>query len=284
MRAALVLVMIAIAAPAAAKDARRAPPRWQTLPTPPAMRAPDASSTFTIDDATIFVQVFGEGDPVVLLHGGLGNGDHWANQVAALAPAHRVIVIDSRGQGRSTRGKHGVTYHRMAEDTIAVMDALKIDKAAIVGWSDGAITGLDLAIHHPDRLTRVFAFAANFDVAGMRKGGARARTVSMYFDRCKREYKQIAPDPKQLDAAVADLVKMWTHEPAFTKAELGSIRVPVAIADGDHDELIRREHTELMAKLIPGATLVILADASHFALWQAPDDFDRALLAFLDPP
>jgi pimeloyl-ACP methyl ester carboxylesterase len=268
----------------AARADAKPTPRWQELPEPPALPAADASGDVAVDDAQIHYAVFGKGEPVVLLHGGLGNGGHWGNQVAALAPTHRVVVIDSRGQGRSSRGTHGIHYHQMAEDVIAVLDALHIDRAAIVGWSDGAIIGLDLAIHHGDRLTRLFAFAGNYDLTGMKKSSGRARTVGAYFARCKAEYKQLAPDPKQLAATTADLGAMWTHEPTFRKDDLREIHVPTVIADGDHDEIIRREHTEEMAKLIPGAKLVILRDASHFALWQAPDDFDRAVLELLDGP
>ena len=94
----------AVAKPTAKAKAKDAP-RWETLPAPPAMPAADATGDVAHDDVEIHYAVFGKGDAVVLLHGGLGNGAHWANQVAALAPAHRVIVIDSRGQGRSTLAK-----------------------------------------------------------------------------------------------------------------------------------------------------------------------------------
>jgi pimeloyl-ACP methyl ester carboxylesterase len=170
----------------------------------------------------------------------------------------------------------------MAEDVIAVLDAVKLDKAAVVGWSDGAIIGIDLAIHHGDRITRVFAFGANTDTAGMIKDGGHARTASEYFARARADSKRLSPAPDQLDAAIGDLVAMWKHEPAYTKEELGSIAIPVAIADGDHEELIKRAHTEEIAKRIPGAELIVFKDASHFALWQVPDDFNRAMLAFLD--
>jgi len=230
--------------------------------------------------------VFGEagGDPVILLHGGLGNGAHWANQVRALDGAHRVILVDSRGQGRSSASKHGIGYHRMAEDVIALMDHLHVRRAAIVGWSDGGITGLDLAIHHPDRIARLFAFGANYDLSGMSPHGGRAATVGAYFARCRREYRTLSPSPAQLGRVLRDLRRMWASEPTFTEAQLRAIRTPTVIADGDHDEIIRRAHVEKMASIIPGAKLVILKDASHFALWQDPDGFDRALEDFLAAP
>ena len=104
----------------------------------------------------------------VLLHGGLANSDYWGNQVAALAPHHRVILVDSRGHGRSTRDARPFSYDLMADDVVGLLDKLKVPRADIVGWSDGAILGLDLAIRHADRVGKVFAFAANTQTAGVK--------------------------------------------------------------------------------------------------------------------
>jgi pimeloyl-ACP methyl ester carboxylesterase len=279
-RGAALAALCALAGIASAKPAAK--PRWEQLPALPAMPAPDASGDVPSGDARIHYASYGKGDVVVLLHGGFGNGDHMVFQLQALAPAHHVIVIDSRGQGRSTRGTHGLHYHQMAEDVIAVLDALKLDHAAVVGWSDGAIIGLDLAIHHGDRITKVFAFGANTNQSGMIKGGGHKPTLQAYMARATADTKRLSPAPKELDALAADLGEMWRHEPSYTDDELASIAIPVAVADGDHEEIIKRSHTESIAKRIPGAKLVIFTDASHFALWQVPDDFDRAMLDFLD--
>jgi pimeloyl-ACP methyl ester carboxylesterase len=88
----------------------------------------------------------------VLLHGGLSNSDYWGNQIKALAPHHTVIVVDSRGHGRSTRDDRPYGYDLMADDVVALLDTLHIAKADIVGWSDGGILGIDLALRHPDRI------------------------------------------------------------------------------------------------------------------------------------
>jgi pimeloyl-ACP methyl ester carboxylesterase len=256
--------------------------RWEILPTLPAMPAPDATGDVASDDARIHYASYGKGDTVVLLHGGLGNGDYMVFQLQALAPAHHVIVIDSRGHGRSTRGTHGLHYHQMAEDVIAVLDALKIDHAAVVGWSDGAIIGIDLAIHHGDRISKVMAFGANTDQTGMIPGGGRKPTLAAYMKMARADTLKLSPAPKQIDALMSDLDAMWKSEPDYSADELGSIKIPVAVADGDHEEIIKRAHTEAIAKRIPGAKLIFFTDASHFALWQVPDDFNREMLAFLD--
>jgi pimeloyl-ACP methyl ester carboxylesterase len=107
---------------------------------------------------------------VILLHGGLANTDYWGNQIKALAPHHTVVVMDSRGHGRSTRDSRPFGYDLMADDVVALMDVLKVPKADIVGWSDGAILGLDLAMRHPGRVGKIFAFAANTVTSGVKDG------------------------------------------------------------------------------------------------------------------
>jgi pimeloyl-ACP methyl ester carboxylesterase len=255
-------------------------PAWKLLPAVAALPDGEVRGEVTVDGAAIRYASWGQGDAIVLLHGGMGNGEHWAGEITALAAHHRVIAIDARGHGRSERGTGPLSYHHMAEDVIAVLDGLKLERAAIVGWSDGGIIGLDLAIHHGDRLRALFAFGANYDLTGMKSSSAD--TITGYFARCKADYLRLSPEPKRLDKFRAELSAMWRHEPTFSKAELKAIAVPTAIADGEHDEIIRRAHAEQMARLIPGAQLVILPGLSHFAPWQDPDGFARAVLAFVD--
>jgi pimeloyl-ACP methyl ester carboxylesterase len=119
---------------------------WRTLPSPARLPADDGHGYVAHDGARIWWRSFGAGPPVILLHGGLANGEYWGAQVPALVrDHHRVILIDSRGHGRSTRDERPYTYELMASDVEAVMDALAIPRAAVVGWSDGAIIGLVMA-------------------------------------------------------------------------------------------------------------------------------------------
>src|SRR5690349_11818696 len=114
------------------------------------------------DGARIWYATCGEGPSVILLHGGLGNSGNWGYQVPALVESgYRAVVIDSRGHGRSTRDARPYSYERMASDVSAVMDHLQLEKAALVGWSDGACTSLILASNTPARVAGVFFFACN---------------------------------------------------------------------------------------------------------------------------
>jgi pimeloyl-ACP methyl ester carboxylesterase len=169
----------------------------------------------------------------------------------------------------------------MADDVVGLLDTLHIRRADVVGWSDGAILGLDLAIRHPDRVGKIFAFAANTVTSGVQEGVEKNSTFARYIERAGHEYARLSATPKQYDEFVAQISKMWDTEPNWTDAQLQSIKTPVLVVDGDHDEAIKRAHTEYIAATIPGAGLLILPNVSHFAFLQDPVLFNDALLHFL---
>src|ERR1035437_4092525 len=181
----LVLLLVALAGvlPAHAQSP------WERLPDTPALPKPERSGAAPGNGIRLWYAVYGRGAPVILLHGGPANSNYWGLQISALAPHYEVIVVDSRGHGRSTRNAEPITYHLMASDVLALMDALHIPKAAVVGWSDGAIIGLDIAIHHPDRLTRLFAFGANSNVSGV-KNPEGSSIFAAYQNRTREEYRR----------------------------------------------------------------------------------------------
>jgi len=273
---AAVVLLVASTALATAEE------RWLTLPEPAVMPKPEESGYAPVNGIQMYYAVFGKGDPVLLIHGGLGHADIWASQVATLSKTHKVIVADSRGHGRSTRTDAPFGYDLMASDYLALLDHLKIDKTALIGWSDGGIIGIDIALHHPERLTRLFAQAANVTTDGLDPGVLTNKTFAAYIDRCGRDYKKLSKTPDQYEAFVAQISHMWESQPAWTKEELAKITTPTAIVAGDHDEAIKRAHTEYMASAIPGAKLIILPNASHFAMLQAPDEYSQAALNFID--
>lgn len=277
MRAFLLAFLLLFSAQAA-----RAEPPWQTLPPTPAAVAGEHSGRANINGISLYYATIGHGSPVVLLHGGLSNSDYWGNQVKALAGHHTVIVVDSRGHGRSTRDARAYGYDLMADDVVALLDTLHIAKADVVGWSDGAILGLDLAIRHPDRVGKVFAFAANTLTSGVQENVEKAPVFARFIERARGEYAKLSATPNDYDAFVAQITKMWETEPNWTDAQLRSIRAQVLVVDGDHDEAIKRAHTEYMAATIPNTGLLILPNTSHFAFLQDPALFNAVLLHFLD--
>ncbi|MEJ0016878.1 MAG: alpha/beta hydrolase [Acetobacteraceae bacterium] len=261
--------------------ARAADAQWQTLPATPPPVAGTQAGHAKVNGISLYYATVGHGPPVLLLHGGLANSDYWGHQVAALAPRHTVILVDSRGHGRSTRDRRPYGYDLMADDVVALLDTLHIPRADVVGWSDGAILGLDLAIRHPDRVGRIFAFAANTVTSGVEDGVEKNPTFARFIERAGREYARLSATPKDYDGFVAQISRMWATEPNWSDAQLRAIRAPVLVVDGDHDEAIRRAHTEYIAATIPGAGLLILPNASHFAFLQDPVLFNAALLHFL---
>lgn len=275
-RVLLAFALYVVIAPAEAS------PRWLMLPPTPAPIRGAHSGYAQVNGIRLYYATLGRGAPVLLLHGGLANSDYWGKQVEALLPHHRVILVDSRGHGRSTRNAAPFGYDLMADDVVALLDTLKIARADVVGWSDGAILGLDLAIRHPTRVGRIFAFAANTVPSGVVEGAEKNPTFAAYIARAGKEYARLSATPRQYDAFVEQISQMWASQPNWSDAQLAAIEARVLVVDGDHDEAIKRAHTEYIAKAIPGAGLLILPNASHFGFLQDPALFNAAMLQFLD--
>ncbi|MCP3369811.1 alpha/beta fold hydrolase [Bradyrhizobium cajani] len=260
--------------------AAQAAPQWLNLPPTPTLPKATQSGFAPVNGVRIWYAVFGRGQPVLLLHGGLANANYWGHQVRALQRHYQVIVMESRGHGRSSRNQEPYGYDLMASDVVGLLDHLKIRKAAIVGWSDGAIIGLDIAMKHPERVSRLFAFAANSDPSGV-ADIATSDVFNAYIARAGEEYTRLSPTPTEYKNFVAEITKMWESQPKWTASDLAAIKVPTWIVDGDHDEAIKRENTEFMAANIPGAGLLIQPEVSHFSFLQDPAQFNDDVLHFL---
>jgi pimeloyl-ACP methyl ester carboxylesterase len=234
------------------------------------------------DGARLWFATYGSGPPVLLLHGGLGSGEDWGNQVPALVRAgYRAIVIDSRGHGRSTRDARPLDYERMASDVLAVMDALGIAQARVVGWSDGAILGLILGMRSPERVARVFAFAGNMDLGGVKPFSPEDPVLQRAFARAAKAYARLSETPLAFGDFAKAVGTMMETQPNFTAEDLARVRVPVAIVAGERDEFITPEHLDYLARTIPGAARIVLPDATHFAPLATPRDFNDTMLGFL---
>ena len=279
MRAILLVLALTIATPALAAQP------WLTLPPTPTLPKPDVSGYAPVNGVKIWYAEFGQnsethGDPVLFVHGGLANSNYFGNQVRALVAAHyKVIVMDSRGHGRSTRNAQPYGYDLMTEDVIGLLDYLKIPKVALVGWSDGAIIGLDIAMRHPERLTKLFAFAANYDPSGV--SNEPSAVVDQYIARAGKEYETLSATPTQYKSFVAQITHMWDSQPHWTRDDLAKIKTPTWIVDADHDEMVKHDQPRTLADWIPNSGLLIEPDVSHFAFIQNPDQFDADILRFL---
>jgi len=232
--------------------------------------------------ARIWYATYGSGLPVILLHGGLGHSGNWGYQIPGLVnKGYRVIVIDSRGHGRSTRGAQPYSYELMASDVTTVMNELHLEKAALVGWSDGACTAMILASKTPTRVAGVFFFACNMDPSGT-KEFEFTPIIGRCIGRHMKDYADLSSTPDEFKEFSDAVGLMQRTQPNYSADDLAAINVPVAIVQSEFDEFIKREHAENLARKIPNAEFVFLAGVSHFAPLQRPEQFSTALLTFLD--
>ncbi|MCH4541168.1 esterase [Ochrobactrum sp. POC9] len=235
------------------------------------MTIPASPAAFAeVNGIEMYYRIVGKGPPILLIPGGLSDQHVWDAQLPILARHHTVIVADSRGQGRSTRTDDPITYGLMADDYVALLDFLHIGKVDLVGWSDGGIIGLDIAMRYPERLKSLFAQAANVTPDG-NTGYVEARA----------EGKPI-PELRHYESIDKEIHALWANEPNYTDEDLSNIRVRTAIVIGDRDTAITREHTEFIASQIPGAELIILPDAGHGVPVENPRLYAHTVLRFID--
>lgn len=267
---------------------------------------PDVSGMAPVNGISMSYAVYGRGHgpPVLLIHGGLSSSDVWAKIIPLLDKTHEVIVADSRGQGRSTQTDQRLTYGLMAGDYLALLDTLHVQEVAVVGWSDGGNIGLDLAIHHPDRLTALFAQAANASPDGLVSppGPDKPEGGSSLRHTLRKAKQQAVAAVRGLRNDVSDLLgrrsrapapslaqqkelhALWATEPQFSRDQLASIKVRTAIVIAAEDTVVRLDHTQYLASTIPGARLIILPKVGHEAIRQDPGLYARTVLSFLDGP
>lgn len=240
---------------------------------------PVAGHTFVFNGTRFYYEMYGEGVPLLLIH---GNGDSiksFKHQIGEFAINHRVIAMDSRGQGKSELGTAALTYDQMAEDTNALLDHLALKRVKVLGWSDGGIIGLLLAIRHPEKVAMLAVMGANLQpdaaypwaVAGI----ARVR---------KRITAKLAgssdPNPLRLQLQLLDLLANQPHIPL---KDLATIAVPTLVMAADRD-VIRDEHTLSMFHALPESQLAIFPGATHDIPEQDPARFNRTVLDFFDKP
>jgi pimeloyl-ACP methyl ester carboxylesterase len=239
----------------------------------PAQRAERTGQTVTINGAEIYYEQHGDEDgmPVLLLNGGLGHAGYFVNQIAPLVDAgYRPIVMDSRGHGRSTFDEQPISYDLMAADVVALLDHLGVERADVVGWSDGGIIGLELAIEQPERVNRIVAYGANADPSGVRADIGENAYFNAYVAAAAADYQAIAPQPERWQEFLANISNMWATEPNYTAEQLATITTPILILQGEDEEAIDTDHARMMAEAIPTAELVLMPGTGHFAMFEQP--------------
>jgi pimeloyl-ACP methyl ester carboxylesterase len=174
-----------------------------------------------VGDVSIYYETYGAGPPVLVMHGGLGAHEDMRNQIRALADTHLVIAPDSRGQGRSTDSDMQMTYSVMADDMVQLLDRLRIPKVDVVGWSDGGITGLDLAMRYPARVRRLIAISANFHPTGVQQNLSDEVDIPPTPIR----YRAFSKTPERWLVVYRKVTKMWRTQPNYSIEDLRHIKL-----------------------------------------------------------
>lgn len=252
--------------------------RWQTLGEPaPLLPAPVTTGRHKVGGVELFYAVYGQGDPVVLIHPALGGSDDWNNQVGPLSRDFQVIVVDLRGHGRSTGSDAPFSYQLMAGDVVSLIKALRLRKPAVVGWGDGATVALEIALHHPKRIGRLIAFGLAYDRGGLQPNPDKSATFIDYVHRAQQDDARLSGKPDRFLKTLDQWEALWERGPAYSPDELKSIKVPTTIIAAEKDEWVKPEHMADAAGLIPNARLVLIPGASDFAPWQTPTKIENAL-------
>ncbi|WP_054511751.1 alpha/beta fold hydrolase [Chryseobacterium sp. ERMR1:04] len=225
-----------------------------------------------LKNTDLYYEIYGEGEPLILLHGNSGSIKEFYQQIPTLSQQYKVIAIDTRGQGKSTdTSKLDFTYKIFADDVKALVDELGLEKVNIVGWSDGGNTGLEFALKYPDHLNKLVTIGANTFPEGVDE---------RLFNNMKTQLQvlQAENNPERLNEM--RLVKIMLKEPNISNGSLHKIQNPVLVIAGEND-VIKREHTEMMAKQIPNAELKIYKNATHFIPFENPEELNKDILEFL---
>jgi pimeloyl-ACP methyl ester carboxylesterase len=230
-----------------------------------------------------YYEVYGEGEPLVLLHGGLATADSWAMQVPALAEGYRVYVPERRGHGRTSDAAGPITYEMMAADTAAFLDATGTGAANLVGWSDGAVVGMLVALRRPELVRKLVVIGQYFSFEGE---VPEFRAMIDYWgtdlpEALHEVYDRVSPDgPEHFPVVLEKMMRMWREEPDLAFSELAGVRAPVLLMQGD-DDIVKVEHSAALAATLPEAQLAVVPGSSHMAPLEKPVLVNQLILDFL---
>ncbi len=214
----------------------------------------------------------GRGEPFILLHGNGENCGYFRNQIDAFSEFYHVYAIDTRGHGKTPRGEKPFTIRQFAEDLLGFMDDHRIEKAHLLGFSDGGNIALVFALRHPDRVDRLILNGANLDASGVK------RNIQIPIEIGYRIAGLFAKKSAEAKAN-AEMLGLMVNDPNVSPEELKTIRAKTLVIAGTRD-MIREPHTRLIAERIPDSRLVFIS-GDHFIADKKPEEFNRAVLDFM---
>jgi pimeloyl-ACP methyl ester carboxylesterase len=225
----------------------------------------------------MYYEVYGSGEPLLFIHGNGGSMKSFKQQVNFFAGKYKLILADSRAQGKSVDASDSLTYKIMADDFNELLNQLKIDSCNVIGWSDGGINALLLAMRHPKKVKKLVSTGANL--------WPDSTALDPYvFKDILKMYNGVSAEP--VTAASANRKKilgLMLREPHISLKDLSKVRCPSLIIGGDHDAILPL-HTLLIAQSIPKSYLWIVPNSGHATLVRYKDDFNKVTLDFLTKP
>jgi pimeloyl-ACP methyl ester carboxylesterase len=228
----------------------------------------------------------GTGDPLVLLHGGICTNETWGAQMPAFAERFRVIAPERRGHGHTADVPGPLTYDDMAADMIGFIERVVGPPAHLVGWSDGGIVGLLVAVARPDLVAKLVVIGANYDAAGIDAGAdeifANLTPDGAEVEMFRTLYAMHSPDgPEHWPVVLGKFVEMVQREPHISLDDLGRIGAPTLVVVGD-DDMISLEHTIALYRALPRSELAVVPGTSHAVAMEKPELLNRLVLDFLE--
>lgn len=238
----------------------------------------EAGKFYDIRGFKMYCEVYGEGQPLLIIHGNGGSIDNFIFQIPYFAKKYKVIIADSRAQGKSADPGDSLSYEMMADDYAALLTALNIDSSYVIGWSDGGINGLLLAIRHPEKVKKLAVTGANLSPDS-------CAVYQEVLDMVAPEYKSLKNKTVKtpIEKRNWKLVRLLLDEPHISLSALHTIQIPSLIIGGDHD-VIRIEHTMLIAKNISKSYLWILPNSGHSTPIVYKDEFNKTVDDFFSKP
>jgi pimeloyl-ACP methyl ester carboxylesterase len=226
-----------------------------------------AGKYYSVRGIKLYTEEYGTGKPLVLIHGNGGSISSMSSIIPFFSKAYRTIVIDSRAHGKSVDSGDSLSFEMMADDVASLLDQMKIDSAYIIGWSDGGIIALELALRHPEKIRKLASTGANLWPDSTALVPDLWKDDKKYFDSQAGKPKITGEEKNSWKVFMLD----W-EQPNISLASLRKIQTPSLIICGDHD-IIRIEHTVLIFQNIPKAELWVLPDSGHATLIEHPMEF-----------
>lgn len=247
---------------------------------------PKVGKYIDVNDIKVYYEVYGEGEPLLLLHGNGGSIENFIYQIPELSKYFKVIAIDSRAQGRSSDSDQEISYSLMASDMSQLIDKLNLGKVNVFGWSDGGCTALEVAYTYPEKVLKVIICGANYSHESFL---APPENVTMnpndpLIVQTSPMLKRYSTISKERSPIIKEKLKvLMENYPNFTLEQLKTISVPIMIVVGDHD-IINIDHTITFFKNLPKAQLFVIPRASHFAPIEYPELINKEITRFLKTP